>query len=400
MALDIYCRKPFATGGTLGISRLCYKGFLTLGLLTAILSISISCQPKGDIYDRQVAKGNYDKALYEEIFGGGGIHFSSRTLQNIVDNSGDPEYIQVLRKGLTDSNSFNVIYANFALFMIRDQPEERLRYVLDRACFQDTDDGINAHWVLRYFLPSTKDNTYGPITLDSPDYPVKRDRDDAYVPIVLEYLDPSKNCSKEYILRTLAYCVNLPNVLNALLEIAINGSDDDKAWVTFTLDTITIGSLASVDAGIQDELIGFAGSDNPKFREIAAITARGMARTDGLVAMLLKLSTDKDERIRAAAIYSLCAVAKPDEAIPVAIEALNDSSGWVSEHATWGLGTIGPPAKDAVPKLRERANETNEAGSDEVRAIALIEGKEKIRKDIPPDDYWMFYPRFGNSGKG
>jgi hypothetical protein len=379
--------------------RLYYRVILVVISLTISLQLNSSCirQEKKVDYEL-VATGEESAQLYDGIFGDEGSHFRSSALQEIRDHRDSPLYLEVLRRGLHDSAPFNVIYANWGLFLIRDDPNERLRFLLDKTCVPGTDDADYAAWVLRYFLPSTKDNTYGPIVFDGPDLPLRRDTDDAYVPTILEYLASSNLCSKEIALKTLRYCCSLPGVGDALLDTARNGSAEEKGWVVNTLETITAGSLVPQTADIQCTLFCLAAGNDPQLREIAAISARGLAATDMLVSMLQTLTGDTDENTRAASVYSLCVIATPEEAVPVAITALSDSSEEVVKQAIWGLGTIGPAASEALPKLREIANARDPSSLGyhpsgfTGRAIDLIEGKETIREDIPPDDYWIYYP--------
>ncbi len=98
---------------------------------------------------------------------------------------------------------------------------------------------------------------------------------------------------------------------------------------------------------------------------------------------LIRALRDDDSNVRGAAAYSLGEL-KANNAIPDLIEMLKTGSGTNRVSAAGALGRLGPSAKDAIPTLKEIANDPN---ADEFpqrvwivqlrckEAVALIQGE-------------------------
>ena len=148
------------------------------------------------------------------------------------------------------------------------------------------------------------------------------------------------------------------------------------------LRRIVTGPGPSYDPSVTSAAIAaLAGALSDAHRDVryGAASSLGMigpAARDAVPALTAAMK-DPDPSIRRATAQTLGRIggeSAVDEVVPTLTLALNDADGDVRQAAVKALGLIGPPARSALPALRDiRARETSSAVADVDAAIRRIE---------------------------
>jgi len=114
-----------------------------------------------------------------------------------------------------------------------------------------------------------------------------------------------------------------------------------------------------------------------------ALARIGAASKTALPQLLELAQHDDNIGVRVNAIIALgCIGAEPERVVPVLIEKLKDDQGAIQYAAILGLYRMGPAAKDAIPALTERVNNSTGNMKEFSRmAIDSLNGKRRPRPE-------------------
>jgi len=125
----------------------------------------------------------------------------------------------------------------------------------------------------------------------------------------------------------------------------------DRDGATAAFAAFTIGRLAPDDAETLEALASALRHPAPAARKHAALALRRIGQASlPVLARVAKEGRGADRRLAAAALARL-ARAHPDAVLPVALALLEDDDPYVRREATRAIGIIGPPAREAAPRL-------------------------------------------------
>ena len=140
--------------------------------------------------DDQVETSIEAHRIYEQLI----EHWGTPGFEDVLEHQDDELYRDALYIGLVDDDYVNRLFSNMALFLVRDEPETRLRYLLSRTDSDNSQEMELARYLLSSYLWSDamlnnrRRDELTPATGTSLFY-LDRDGDDDFVPIIVEFID-------------------------------------------------------------------------------------------------------------------------------------------------------------------------------------------------------------------
>lgn len=288
-------------------------------------------------------------------------YWRHETLHLIVENQSDPEILSILHAGLNNGAYLQRNWSNIALFIIRDEPETRLRSLLAALESPDLLEAESARTLLRKYFISQYTPVYeqtlqglGTGSTSQPEIPLLRKTDEEYTHILLENLSGSADIEiRILMIQLLMYFTHVPEVGVALMPLFDDDSPEIRGRICGVFSTIEEGSEYANDPDLRSKLLELLRDPVPYVRGSACRALSSQIKTDETIEILIEAASDEELTVRNVAYQSIARIDDPEEAIPVLLNAFNTESSWVLSNAVYYLGNIGPDASEALPKLIE-----------------------------------------------
>jgi hypothetical protein len=336
---------------------------LVLGTILLILFIRI--------HKAEVGENDEVKKVYESMYGDPIV-----TIRTFYEHRFDPIYIKAAHKGL---NGVSSLISNAVLFVMGDNPKDRLTVILNGLDSEDNEEARFAKQLM-YIIRFNFNKADGQSIFE-----INSEIEVQYVPVLLDHLQTTKSeFARQVIIETLGFITYQPNVVPVLLTFTADKSPDVRAAVAGTLSTIDPNSPTAQDPRLKEAIYGLMDDSDPSVKCSACNALRLFGRTDRSIALLKKAADDLDTGVRTTAIYNLTEIGLPSDALPFLIRSLNANDCTLLNMAIQGLEKIGPDAVAALPELRRIVRpETRVPCPIQDVALKLIKKLESADQETP-----------------
>ena len=240
--------------------------------------------------------------LYEQI-SSSGASFKGWALSQLVMHGREPVVLQSLEDVALSGNGILKVYANFALFRLRSNPEQRLSFLLSQLdSGQDMSERTHILILLQSLNPS---------------------EDDQFTGQLRDFYMQSENDTRIGMLSFLWLFNSYEEVKNII--IAECGSEDSKLRYSAVLAIFKIleSTDASVDEKLCDALAELLFDSSSEVRELVAEAARFCPPTDELISRIASLVENENiEDIRINALESISVLSNDDEVVALLMDYL------------------------------------------------------------------------------
>ncbi len=299
----------------------------------------------------------------------------------LLDHKNEETVRQTLRAAAYDPNPGIRVMATFALFRMRDAPEERLSSLLDGLVSEDWTERRVARQLLTNNLASRSDPELEALlpagtSLDRID--LHGETDIEYVPTILDKLRSENAAMRAAALSVLWKFTDEPTVMSAILELTHEESAEVRASAIGDLRWAPVSDPARrQDLALVERIIALTRDSDPGVRAAAIAALEFYAPSIDSIQAVTTGVTDIDPRVRRNSVMILPSLAEPADSLPAIIPALQDADPSVVRAAIDVLASMGPAARAALSELRKLQSSPDTNLSEYVsNAIRHIEDQE------------------------
>jgi len=248
------------------------------------------------------------ESLYESL----AQKWGTPGFEEVIEHQNEEVYREALYIGLVDDDYVNRLFSNMALFLVRDEPKTRLRYLLSRVDSDNPEEMELARYLLSSYLWSDamlnnmRRDELTSATGTSLFY-LDRDGDDDFVPVMVEFIDNADDSDLK------AFGLELLQKFSgeeAAIRTAIRETRDPDPEVRVAAVMALQDAKSELEDSERDDaynaLAGLTNDPDQGVRRSALFALRWQGRYAELIDFIAAGMSDSDSEVKQTAQDILC----------------------------------------------------------------------------------------------